>query len=718
MRKIEFTDFELRIGRGSRKKYPVWVIRSPAGEASGTFTMPFSAGKVESIKAIIELAMLRSRERTRAALESELREIKTFGGELFEALFQGPVRSCYESSFRMAISQNKGLRIKLRIEPPELASLPWEFLYDKRTHRFLSLSIRTVLVRYIETPYTAQPLLVQPPLRLLVVISSPINYPDLDVEREKRRILQALGPREEQGILSIEFLENATLPALQNRLRESEYHILHFIGHGGFDEDANEGVLILEDEWKRGRRVRGEYLGRLLGDHFSLRLVILNACEGGRTAPREVGPYEPFPGVAETLIHEGIPAVVAMQFPVTDEAAITFSRELYEALADNWPVDAAVAEARKRIEYTLRNTVEWAAPVLHMRAPDGVIFQVPQRAVVEAKEKRVARLYGAAREAIQAEHWSQAVTLLERVLALDPGHAEAAKSLEMAREELARGGGARRLWTLTREFVRQALGLLRKEARRPAMQVAFAGVITSLIITLLAQSRVIWPGVWPLSPTSSPTPTPSATWTATALPPTLTPSPTATGTATSTRTPTSTVTATPTFVWKPNATVSHAVNFRTGPDARVFPAKATLAPGTQVRVIGQTITGWFLAETAGGDRGWVYGQFVTLEVPGTSIPVIEATVLPQSPVPGLRTATPTASLTQFPTEIARPSVTPAKPVPVEPPTSVAPSATPMATPPPAATLVTPTTAWTNTPRPPTATPQGPVVRPPTPTGTP
>jgi hypothetical protein len=476
MRKIEFTNFELRIGRGQGNRYPVVVAKSPAGEASGTFVMPFSAGKVERTKTLVELAMLRSRERTRAALEGPMRDLRVFGGELFEALFSDRVRSCYDSSLRIAISQGKGLRLKLNIEPTELACLPWEFLYDKETRKFLALSIRTLLVRYLDVGYSARPLLVQPPMHLLVVIASPSEFTPLDIERERYRIQTALQEREEQGLITLDFLENATLPMLQQRLREADYHILHFIGHDGFDEESQQGVLFLEDEWKNAKRVSGRQLGGLLGDHFPLRLVVLNACEGGRLSSQAPGEYDHFSGMAENLIREGIPAVAAMQFPVTDEAAVIFSRELYQAVADDYPVDAAVAEARKRIEYTLRNTVEWAAPVLFMHAPDGMLFRVPPRALAEARDKQIARLYGEAREAMAAEQWRQAIALLERVLALDPDHPAALTSLTTAQIELTRGEGAVHPWDLIKglwHYVQQRWSLLRSEAERPAVQASF-----------------------------------------------------------------------------------------------------------------------------------------------------------------------------------------------------------------------------------------------------
>ena len=64
-----------------------------------------------------------------------------------------------------------------------------------------------------------------------------------------------------------------------------------------------------------------------------------------------------------------------MQFEVTDKTAVVLAREFYAALADGYPVDAALGEARKAI-YAQGNEVEWGTPVLYMRAPDGRIFDI------------------------------------------------------------------------------------------------------------------------------------------------------------------------------------------------------------------------------------------------------------------------------------------------------------------------------------------------------
>ena len=106
---------------------------------------------------------------------------------------------------------------------------------------------------------------------------------------------------------------------------------------------------------------------------------MLNACEGGRSSRTD-----PFAGVAQLLVQGALPAVVAMQFPVTDAAAVVFASAFYEALAAGKPVDLALADARR--EVNLRGEegdIEWATPVLYMRG-DGELFTFEEREWAQA----------------------------------------------------------------------------------------------------------------------------------------------------------------------------------------------------------------------------------------------------------------------------------------------------------------------------------------------
>ena len=262
------------------------------------------------------------------------------------------------------------MRVKLRIAAPELAALPWEFLYDSRQADFVCLSRNTPLVRYLECAQPVQPLAVTPPLRILGLIASPSDQEPLDVSRERQRVEDALKTLVQKGLVELTWWEEGqTWRDLQRAMRGGPWHVFHFVGHGGFDRTRDEGLIVLPDDDGRSHYLPAGDLARLLAVHRTLRLVVLNVCEGAAGGKQDI-----FSSTAATLVRRGIPAVLAMQYEITDRAAVEFGRGFYEALADGLPVDAAVSDARQAVSLAVTNTVEWATPVLHMRTPDGQLF--------------------------------------------------------------------------------------------------------------------------------------------------------------------------------------------------------------------------------------------------------------------------------------------------------------------------------------------------------
>ncbi len=351
------------------------LATGPSGETTGQFRLPLSKLELENIA----LRLSRGRSVVRRVDSPELELVRGLGGSLFEALFSGKVRDLYRDSIAVAREEGRGLRVTLALTgAPELMHVPWEYLYDDPG--FLSISTWTPVVRYLDLPRGRRPLAVTGPLQILAVVSGPSDVVELDAGREQATLEQALAELTAKGALEIHWLQSATLPELQRELRKRDHHIFHFIGHGGYDSALDDGVLLFEDEAGQSRRVTGAQLGTMLADETTLRLAVLNSCEGARTSSDD-----PFAGTAASLVHREIPAVVAMQFEITDRAAVVFGGEFYAALADGYPVDSALAEARKAI-FADQNDVEWGTPVLFMRVADGRIFDV---AVDPASEKPV-----------------------------------------------------------------------------------------------------------------------------------------------------------------------------------------------------------------------------------------------------------------------------------------------------------------------------------------
>ena len=361
----ELLDFDVAIeslGDGYRAR----VITSPAGEAYADFALPFTEEYLTILILRVIGSIGRARRKVRRFQSEERGLLEDFGGQLFQAVFSGSVRECLGHSRLVADGIDAGLRIRLRL-PGALANIPWEYLYDPG-YGFLGLSPETALVRYVEMPAPVRPFPISPPLRILAMISAPDDVPGLEGEEEWVKLTAALDDLIRDGLVEVDRLEAGTLAALQRPMRRREYHVLHFIGHGIYDEDAQDGALALEGADRKTRLVTGRDLGLMIRGHRSLRLVVLNACEGARSARDD-----PFGGVAQALVRQGVPAVIAMQFEISDPAALVFSQSFYQAIADGLPVDVATLEARRAM-FAEGNEIEWATPVLYLRSPDGRVF--------------------------------------------------------------------------------------------------------------------------------------------------------------------------------------------------------------------------------------------------------------------------------------------------------------------------------------------------------
>lgn len=374
---MEYQDFVLLLDRAPEGRgFVARVVRSPVGEAEAPFTNPVTPEELQ----VLWRTALESRHRGardlgptpvttgKDPLAAEL-SLEKMGDRLFQALFQGPVRSCWVRSLaELAREPEAGLRLKLQLNLTDpvlasLAELPWEYLFSQEHGGFLALQRNTPILRHMPLPLTGGKPPVARPLRVLIVSSQPRTMPSLALQDEGERIATVLRA---SGIETLS-LHNVALETLRDTLLQQRFHVLHLMGHGGFDPASGQGVLYFSGQ-------RGEPApigGALLASHLSglpyLRLVFVNACETARANARA-----PFAGVATALLRVGVPAVVAMQRPIQDDSALEFSRVVYRRLAVGDPIDAAVTEGRLAITRGRGALLEWGTPVLFLR--DGRLF--------------------------------------------------------------------------------------------------------------------------------------------------------------------------------------------------------------------------------------------------------------------------------------------------------------------------------------------------------
>ena len=420
----DYLDFDLALTREGTT-YAVRVVSSPAGEASAPFVLPFVA--TELAQFMIAVGPPRVASRRLVPVAARVGGVKDYGRRLGDALLTGPVRDAFTSSLDTAGAQGKDLRVRLRLDAvPELDPVPWEYVYDTRLERFLTLSQETPVVRLLDSLKRPPAVLVESPLRVLVMISSPSDMPELAVEREKQLLLATTADMVKSGQLAVTVLDTATLTALQRALL-GDYHVFHFIGHGGFDDDAQEGVLVLERDDGTSHRVSGNRLGTLLHDARNMQLAVLNACEGARTSGRDA-----FSGVGQALVRQGLPAVVAMQTEISDRAALVFSHEFYWFLTQGLGIDAAMCEVRKAMAVS-DEASEWGTAVLLRSGTDQPFTFTGSPSAVASPETRLESLYDAARVAISAGAPGTAQPLLEQITAESPDFRDATLLLDRVR---------------------------------------------------------------------------------------------------------------------------------------------------------------------------------------------------------------------------------------------------------------------------------------------
>ena len=242
--------------------------------------------------------------------------------------------------------------------------MPWEFLYRRPT--FLASQRRTPVVRFIDIGTHEALASLTGPVRILAVVANPVDLETLNVAAERALVQRALSGLI-AGACRARLARSGHAARLRRALRDDDYHVLHFIGHSGIFDGRS--VLGLESERGTAAFVSDVVLANLLGDQRSLRLAVLNSCDAA--APRW---WPTFASIATSLVALGVTAVVAMQFPFSDQAGIVFGEELYTSLiVRGMPIDAAVAEGRKAVLADV-DELEWATPVLFSASKDGRLF--------------------------------------------------------------------------------------------------------------------------------------------------------------------------------------------------------------------------------------------------------------------------------------------------------------------------------------------------------
>lgn len=395
----KYVDFNLLLQGldSATNKFKVSVPLSAVGETRGEVIVSYPSKEVQR--------QLKQLEKRKILKKKPLIEI---GKELTARLFPSKeIRNFFQRAIDQAGAEG-GVRLRLIINHPKLAQLPWEFCYlpvpegqEDSYDNFMALNPKYSIVRH-EALDTKPPELSkegQDSIRLLAVTANVEGggYRELDLDSEKEVIQEALQEFSVDGIkLTWEpFVENPTAEELIQALDKGA-DLFHFAGHGKFkmidvdlesQEDKGVGSLILLKN--KTDSSPAPFSASLLAKHLhraGVRVAVLGACESGRRDG-----FSPWTGVAPALIKEGIAAVVGMQYEVLDVLAMPFSKRFYTAIASGLSIDEAVSLGRLEMYREAdERGIDWGIPVLYMRSSNGVIFpEIAKQEPTTANELRI-----------------------------------------------------------------------------------------------------------------------------------------------------------------------------------------------------------------------------------------------------------------------------------------------------------------------------------------
>ena len=302
-------------------------------------------------------------------------EMKQMGIALFQQMFPPEVRLLYDQArYR---ERSRKLNVVFTSMIPWVSNLPWEFAFDEMLDEYVSVTdVR--FVRGVLTPVASDRIerRVGSPLRILLVTAQPSDQVKLDLTEEISRIRVALSDLEKLNLVSIENVDRPTVEGLHDAVRESQYgeiDVVHFMGHGDFDEEKREGCLLFENPDGTTHKVFTEHLCAILRSR-GIKVVFLNACQTAQGGFDDTG-YNHNKGVAPGLVAGGIPAAVANQYSVFDSSAVNFAQVFYRSLAQGLALGDASREARISLRFSNPNSkvFDWGVPVLFTRNPDAVL---------------------------------------------------------------------------------------------------------------------------------------------------------------------------------------------------------------------------------------------------------------------------------------------------------------------------------------------------------
>ncbi|MEU8235555.1 CHAT domain-containing protein [Actinoplanes sp. NPDC048967] len=344
----------------ARSEGPSWQVDLPLDELTS------------AVKNLYELYVYGSRiiSRDLAMMQDPAEEVEKIGDRLWELTFGRPDAADAAERLKRLLTSGR-TRLTISSDTDLVTDLPWECLRIPDPRVTAGLTTKLSVVRRVEAQGNLVRHSLSSPLRVLAVHAEPAGQPLPGARQELRLLKESLAEAQQQNVASLVTIENATISDLRDNLRRFRPHVLHYTGHGGFDSNG-AAALVLTDAARRPVMLPADQLAADLKGN-GVALAVLNGCHTG-VNPAASNANR---GICQSLLRNDVAVAVATVRAVTDNAALRFAQELYQALIYGYPLEACVAEARKGVFMQGWDWSAWAMFASHSAALDQLRLRRP-----------------------------------------------------------------------------------------------------------------------------------------------------------------------------------------------------------------------------------------------------------------------------------------------------------------------------------------------------
>lgn len=305
--------------------------------------------------------------RTARALQNQntrREQVKLIGKDIWQDL----IASHSEIWKQVNAAKYKSSTLKLQFAGPRhYLRLPMEFMHMTDTNDDY-LVLRHPVTRFVygvdtlRVPISRLFLGQKANIHILMIAANTI--PKLPgVDKEISELFEYFNEQNKANVeVTILPTEEANIDRIREELRNPDYDIIHFAGHGWFEaESPEESSLSLMNDGELVQ-FRASEFSRLRNSN--VRLVYLSSCWGAASGDQADLLDDDFLGLSDVIVHSGVPTVLGYRWPVSDEQAPQLAREFYEELLEHGHPDIALWKARQEIYARDPNDMTWLSPIL------------------------------------------------------------------------------------------------------------------------------------------------------------------------------------------------------------------------------------------------------------------------------------------------------------------------------------------------------------------